>query len=340
VTYRHIEDGRGSVYGRAGVPVRGGGGGGRAGVPEPGDVPPRRRRPRWGRIFGVLLVLLLVVVVGVAAAGTYYLNKFDGQVKRVDGVFSTSADRPAPGAAGAMNILLIGNDAWKHKPPRSDTIMVVHIPADRSRAYLVSIPRDSWVPVPGNGRAKVNAAYAWGGPALLVRTVEQFTDLRIDHFAQISFSGFKEMTDAVGGVTMPGAGHLNGDQALTYVRERKSLPGGDFDRIKRQQAFIKELLKESTSSMSNPLALVRLLDALSKAISVDSGFSGGELRSLALSMRNIRGSDIVVNTAPTTGTGMVGSQSVVFLDRSAGVELWKAMREDRMAEWTAAHPRK
>jgi anionic cell wall polymer biosynthesis LytR-Cps2A-Psr (LCP) family protein len=327
VTYQRIEDGRGSVYGRAGVPQ-----------PRPDEQQPRRRGVRWGRIFGVLLVLFLVGVVGVAATGVYYFNKFDGQIERVGDVFAEiPADkRPAPGADGSKNILLVGADAWKNSEPRSDTIMVVHVPADRQRAYIVSIPRDAWVPVPGNGRAKINAAYSWGGPALLIQTIEQFTDLRIDHFVQISFDGFEAMTDAVGGVTMPEAGRLNGEQALKYVRERKSLPNGDFDRIKRQQAFVKQLLAESTST-SNPLELTRLMDAVSKAVGVDDGLTGGELRSLALSMRNIRGSDIDFTTVPHRGAGMMGSQSVVFLDPQPGIELWTAMREDRMAEWTATH---
>jgi anionic cell wall polymer biosynthesis LytR-Cps2A-Psr (LCP) family protein len=327
VTYQRIEDGRGGgVYGRSSVP-------------PPQAQPPRRRGPRWGRIFLVLFVLLLVVTVGAAATGAYYFSKYDGQVKRIGDVFAEipQDQRPPKPAGDAMNILLVGADAWKNSEPRSDTIMVVHLPADRSKAYIVSIPRDSWVPVPGNGRSKINAAYSWGGPALLIRTIEQFTDLHIDHFAQISFDGFEAMTDAVGGVTMPDAGHLNGKEALKYVRERKSLANGDFDRIKRQQAFIRQLMAESSASIGNPIALGRLLDALSKAVSVDSGLDSGELRSVALSMRNIRSSDIRFTTAPTTGTGMVGSQSVVFLDPAAGIELWTAMRDDRMAEWLAAN---
>lgn len=331
MTRPSIDDGRGRVYGHAGVPVY---------QPDYDTEPPRRRGLRWGRVFGVLLVLVLLLLAGGLAAGVHQMSKIDGQIERVGDVFAeVPADtRPAAGADGATNILLVGTDAWKNKPPRSDTLMVVHLPADRQQAYIVSIPRDSWVPIPGRGRAKINAAYAWGGPALLVQTVEQFTDLRIDHFAQISFDGFEAMTDAVGGVTMPKVGRLNGKEALVYVRERKSLQNGDFDRIKRQQAFVRQLLAESTST-SNPMELLRLADAMSKAVGVDNGLTGGELRSLALSMRNIRGSDIEFTTAPNKGTGWAGDQSVVYLDPEAGVGLWTAMREDRMAEWTATHPK-
>ena len=336
------DDGRGAVYGRASVRPRSGDGGVPRGTDGPsrgtgraGGLPPAPpRRIRWARVFLAFGVLALVLVVGTVATGMYLFNKFDGQVKRVGDVFAAlpENERPAKSVGGATNILLVGFDSWRNSVPRSDTIMLIHLPADRKKAYVVSIPRDSWVPVPGYRRAKINSAFAWGGPTLLIKTIEQFTDVRIDHFAQVSFSGFEAMTDAVGGVDMPGAGHLDGKSALKYVRERKTLPGGDFDRIKRQQTFIKVLMKETSGSMNNPVALVKLGDAVSRAVSVDSGLTGSELRSLALSARGLRGPSVVFSTAPTTGTGMVGDQSVVFLDKSAGIRLWTAMREDRMAD--------
>ena len=322
----------GAVYGRAGVRTRPGDGGPRD--PRGGLPPARRRGVRWGRVFLVLGILALVLVVGTVATGAYLFNKYDGQVKRVGNVFAglPQDERPAKSTDGSTNILLVGFDSWKHSVPRSDTIMLVHLPADRKKAYVVSIPRDSWVPVPGKRRAKINSSFAWGGPTLLIQTIEKFTDVRIDHYMQVSFAGFESMTDAVGGVDLPGAGHLDGKAALVWVRERKSLPGGDFDRIKRQQTFIKVLMKKSFDSANNPFALTGFVDAASKAVSVDSGLTGGELRSLALSARGLRSSSVVFSTAPTTGTGTVGDQSVVFLDKQAGVTLWTAMREDRMGD--------
>src|SRR6185437_9099672 len=125
---------------------------------------------------------------------------------------------------------------------RTDAIMLLHIAGDRRSATVVSIPRDSWVDIPGQGKKKINAAYAIGGPALLVRTIEQLTQIRIDHFAIIDFYGFKSIINAIGGVDVnvartttdvfhdtlhKGVNHLNGQQALNYVRERHNLPGGD-----------------------------------------------------------------------------------------------------------------
>lgn len=120
---------------------------------------------------------------------------------------------------------------------RSDVVMLAQVSADRQSARVVSIPRDSWVEIPGRGRGKVNAAYSWGGAALLVATVEKLTGVRVDHFAVIDFAGFRSVVDAVGGVdvgvaartasagvtSQAGVNHLDGDAALVYVRQRHEL---------------------------------------------------------------------------------------------------------------------
>jgi anionic cell wall polymer biosynthesis LytR-Cps2A-Psr (LCP) family protein len=318
---------------------------------KPGEPEiPRKRRSTLVKVLIGMAVAVVVIVAGTAGAGLYFANKFDKNVKRIDNVFGELPQGERPGKAAtatdAMNILLVGSDMRAPGQTtgsaglpaggsqRSDTIMLVHIPADRKNAYLVSLPRDSWVPIPGRGTAKINAAYAYGGPTLLVRTLEKLTDVQIDHYAQIDFAGFKSMTDAVGGVDVPGAGHLDGESALAYVRERHHLAHGDFDRIKRQQAFLRALMAKSTGKLTDPGALTGLLDAVTRSVSVDDGMSGGDLRSLTLSMRGVRSADVHFSTAPTKGTGMVGDQSVVFLDPPADRVLWTAMRNDEMSTWT------
>jgi anionic cell wall polymer biosynthesis LytR-Cps2A-Psr (LCP) family protein len=309
----------------------------------------RGRRSTLVKVLLGMAVAVVVIVAGTAGAGLYLANKLDKNIKRIDNVFSElpEEERPnkVPVAADAMNVLLVGSDVRAQgqttgsaglptgADERSDTIMLVHLPADRDNAYVVSLPRDSWVPIPGRGTAKINAAYAYGGPTLLVRTIEQLTDVQIDHYAQIDFAGFKAMTDAVGGVDVPGAGHLGGDQALAYVRERKSLPNGDFDRIKRQHAFLRALMTKSTGTLTDPGAFTDLLEAVTRAVSVDDGMSAGDLRSLTLGMRGVRSADVHFHTAPTEGTGMVGNQSVVFLDPQADRALWTAIRNDAMTTW-------
>jgi anionic cell wall polymer biosynthesis LytR-Cps2A-Psr (LCP) family protein len=310
---------------------------------------PRRKRSTLVKVLIGMAIAIVVIVAGTAGAAVYVANKLDSNVERIDNVFAPLPRQERPGkesaAADAMNILLVGSDVRSNgqttgsagtptgTSERSDTIMLVHLPADRQDAYVVSLPRDSWVPIPGHAHAKINAAYAFGGPTLLVRTIEKLTDVQIDHYAQIDFAGFESMTDAVGGVDVPGAGHLDGRSALTYVRERKTLANGDFDRIKRQHAFLRALMAKSTGKLTDPMALSSLLDAVTNSVSVDDGMSGGDLRSLALSLRGIRGGDVHFHTAPHRGTGTVGDQSVVFLDPSADRELWTALRNDAMGTW-------
>ena len=189
----------------------------------------------------------------------------------------------------------------------------MHIPADHKKAYLVSIPRDLYVPIPENAgascdsgsRNKINASFAWGGLPLAVRTVECVTDVRIDHVVAIDFGGFKEVTDALGGVDLKvdrtitsihkpyrkftkGMHHMNGAEALDWVRQRKQFPEGDFARMRHQQEFLKALLDKAASggTLTNPMKLNDFLKAVTKAVKVDQEFS---LTDMALQFRDLRG---------------------------------------------------
>jgi LCP family protein required for cell wall assembly len=238
--------------------------------------------------------------------------------------------------------------------------MLVHVDADHKHGYAVSIPRDTWVFVPkssdgqnGNTMAKINAAYAWGGPSLAIQTVEKFTAVRIDHLVMIDFAGFTDVVDALGGVDMQvektitsihapyrkftaGDNHFNGAEALDYVRQRKQFPDGDFARAKHQQEFLKALMKKaaSTGTMTDPLKLNAFLQAVSKSVTVDKGF---DLIGTALALRNMRGNDVTFLTNPSTGTGMIGGQSIVRPDPVKDKALYEAVAHDKVAEWKAAN---
>jgi LCP family protein required for cell wall assembly len=231
--------------------------------------------------------------------------------------------------------------------------MLVHLPADRGRAYLVSFPRDAWVPIRGHGNAKLNAAFSFGGPPLLIATIERLTGVRIDHFAILDFEGFRSMTDALGGVTVrvtrtvwapaqkvlwpAGTHHLDGVRALDFVRQRRNLPGGDLGRIKRQQAFLKALAGQvvDKGTLANPLKLNAFLEASTRAVSVDESLTISRLRSLALQFRSVRAGDLVFVTAPVAGMGTEGRQSVVYLDRAKGQPLYRALRTDAVEGYLA-----
>ena len=323
---------------------------------------PQRPRRRTRRVLLVLTALVLVLVGGGVLAAARLQGNLDRNIERFGDPFAAipAASRPAAAPAGAMNILLLGSDSrvsagdpsqWTAGAQRTDAIMVLHVPADRGAAYVTSIPRDSWVPIPGHGTAKINAAFSFGGPSLMVRTVEQLTKVRIDHVVIADFEGFTKLTDAVGGVTItvPKATHderislqagkqqMDGETALKYVRQRHNLPGGDFDRVKRQQNWIRAVARQAMSAgtLTNPLRLNRALDALTRSVATDSGFSIGEMRDLALSMRSVRSNDLTFMTAPIAGTGWNAdhTQAIVLLDKPAGRGLWKAMAADRTAGW-------
>jgi LCP family protein required for cell wall assembly len=338
------------------------------------DAPPTRRR----LLFRVLMVTAgALVLVAVSMAGLFLERQraYDRNIERIPDAFPAEPGRPAPapdpparGVAPVENWLLVGSDRradrgttgedaneplWRYGAQRADTIMLVHLPADRRHVYLVSFPRDSWVPIQGYGNAKINAALSFGGPPLLIATIENLAGVRIDHFAILDFQGFRSMTDAVGGVDVrvaqtvsdpasdvvwqAGTHHLDGQRALEFVRQRYNLPGGDFDRIKRQQAFLKSLAGRllDRDVLANPLRLNAFLEAATKAVSVDDTVTASSLRSLAVQLRSVRPDDIVFMTVPVAGTGTEDGQSVVHLDRAGSRLLHRALRNGTIDEYVA-----
>jgi LCP family protein required for cell wall assembly len=344
----------------------------RAGLAEPDsteftDEPtgarpaPRRRRARRILLISGLSVLLLLG--GLLVAGGLYLKSVDSNVKRVDAFDDVPASsRPSPVAAGAENLLILGSDTRDPQNAtgsRSDTIILCHLPKDRSSAQLVSIPRDTWLHIPaskdgrqGNQDAKINAAMAWGGIPLVIQTVEGYTGVRIDHVVLVDFAGFKEIIDALGGVDIyvdksftsthslnpdgkrhfdQGLQHMDGAAALDYSRERYSFADGDFARIKHQQQMIKAVLDKAASAglLANPVRLNALLRATSNAVSVDKTLS---IFDMAAQLRDLRGGNLKFFTNPSRGTGKVGDQSVVFADDAKAKLLYDAIRRDSVAE--------
>lgn len=329
------------------------------------DTRPRRARRHRGRRFALVFFAGLLVVVLVGAGGLYmYSRHIVGQVDRIPDVFAIpEAERPAAGSQDDLNILLAGSDVrapggttgedadsgWAPGAGRSDAIMILHVDADRESAYVVSIPRDSWVTIPGEGKNKINAAFSLGGPSLYVKTIERLTGIRIDHLAMIDFEGFKQLTDTLGGVTIDiaesgcardaGTYEMGGEEALKYVRQRKCLEGGDFDRVKRQQNFLRQLMGKTLSggTFTNPGKLNGVLNAVTQNLSVDEGWSAGDMRGLAVSLRGLRSADVKFMTAPLADppTGREGSASVVYLDEAACEDLWEAYRTDDVGTYLA-----
>ena len=311
-------------------------------------APARRRHVR--RVLAILTATVLVLVVGGAAAYLALLNHTVTSNVKHEALLPSAEDDPQaptkdPAAGQAQNILLIGSDSrGAVAGGRSDVIVLMHVNKDRTKVHLVHFPRDLYVPIPGHGKDKINAAYAYGGAPLLVRTIQDLVDVPIDHVGLIGFDGFKAMTDAVGGVTVyaeesstgitKGYNTLNGEQALAFVRERHELSEGDISRGRRQQAFIKALMLKGLSrdTLTNPVTLAGFIDAGTRNLTLDESFSVADLRSEAFGMRGVRGNDIVFITAPFSGFGTSpAGASIDIVDQPRMQDLSVALRSDDLA---------
>ena len=264
------------------------------------------------------LSTLVLLVSGSAWALTGYIN---GHIRRVD---AGTADS---GSTGPLNILVAGVDPrtglTHHQEvmlhvgddvsSNSDTLMLVHVSADRSHVTVVSIPRDSWVDIPGHGMSKINAAYGYGGPKLMVQTVEQATNLTINDYVEVDFLGFVKVIDALGGVDIclpqavddsysglhlsAGEHHVDGITALAYARDRHSFATSDLARIQDQQRLLSSALTEAIGSglLANPIRLSHFLSAALSALTVNQGLN---VSVLADQMRGISSRDVTFMTVP------------------------------------------
>ncbi|MFG2038615.1 LCP family protein [Dactylosporangium sp. NPDC048998] len=326
----------------------------------------KKIRPRWGRIAlvagcGVLLLALLA-----GLGGVIYYKYVDSGLNRDDPFSQITDGRPPKVVDGALNILLLGSDSrdpdnkGKAGEWRTDTMIMLHIPADHKHAYLISMPRDLYVHIPkskttqyGNTNAKLNASFSWGGTPLTVQTIEEYTNVRMDHVLLIDFGGFKQVIDALGGIDMniekditsihppkrqfkKGMNHLNGDEALDYARQRYQFPDGDFARMRHQQEMMKAILDKAVSSgtVTNPAKFNAFLKAVTKAMTVDKDFS---LADMALQFRNLRSDDLTFLVSPHDGSKMIGGEDVVVPNQEKATALYDAVRNDKMTDWMAAN---
>ncbi|MFL6073444.1 MAG: LCP family protein [Mycobacteriales bacterium] len=315
-------------------------------------------------------VVLLLAAGGASYAAYRGVTQVDRNLKRVS-VMGSDDNKPKVNAvaAGSINFLMVGSDTRdtidnsdakvKAFSPnsRTDSIMILHVNKEHTKAYMVSIPRDSLVSIPGWRRDKINASYARGGPKLLRKTVEQLTNVPMDHYLEIDFAGFKQVTDQLGGVDVnvdkaicderkcwtPGVHHLNGEDALRYVRLRKDLTGNnnnvsDFDRQRRQQQFLHALMaKLSSQGATRDLTKMQaIVNEISHTITADDGFHALDT---AWDLHHIQPTDIAFISLQHNFTDVddaVAGKSVL-LNASVN-DLWKALQTDTVDQWVAAHP--
>ncbi|WP_404822801.1 LCP family protein [Mycolicibacterium baixiangningiae] len=317
-------------------------------VPPPVAAARPRRKRHWGRIVMTVLLVAVVVLVGLVVW-------VDTSLQRIPAL-TAYPDRPAAGRGTTW--LLVGSDSragldadqqarlatgGEVGTGRTDTIMLVHLPGlgSSAPATMVSLPRDSYVPIPGYGEDKINAAYALGGAPLLAQTVEQATGLRLDHYAEVGFDGFASIVDAVGGVTMcpsepindplagidlpAGCQELDGRNALGFVRTRAT-PRADLDRMTNQRVFMSALLHRAASPavFLNPLRWLPMAHAAGDALTVDTGAHVWDLARLGWALRG----DLTTTTVPIGEFTSSGSGAVVVWDSAAASRLFEAMAAD------------
>jgi LCP family protein required for cell wall assembly len=307
-----------------------------------------------------------VLLAALGVAGLHWLtDRYDRTVTKQQLLDDTARERRTD-LSQPLNYLLIGSD---HRPganpedQRSDSILIVHVPAGIRQAYLISIPRDLLVAVPaapgyGGGQDKINAAYEHGGGGergaqLLSATLARLTGIRFDGAALVDFSGFKQVIDLLGGIRMcvdtevrsihtrtlftPGCQQMDGARTLDYVRQRYGLPGGDYDRQRHQQQMLRAVLDRAGEERlrTDPVKLDRVLRAVGGALTVDS--NGVPLEDLLLAFRSLPGDalrGVRVPSYPQTIDGV----SYVLLDGGGG-GIFDAVRDSRMPAWAGANPR-
>ncbi|MVU79780.1 LytR family transcriptional regulator [Nocardia sp. ET3-3] len=318
-----------------------------------GDRPPRGSRPRKKRHWFRWILSLLVVLLLIPVAAAIYV---DTHLTRIDALANYQG---RVGDTPGTNWLLVGSDSRSGlskeqeqqlstgdssdvEGERTDTVMLVHIPKS-GRPTLVSIPRDSYVSIPGVGKDKINASFAAGGAQLLVKTVEGATGLHIDHYMQIGFGGFANMVDAVGGIDMcldapmndplaginlpAGCQKLNGPEALGFVRSRAT-PRADLDRMLNQRKFLNALLKKASSpaTLANPFRSWPLVSDLTAALKVDNGAHIWNLASLGNALTD----DPITTTVPVGGfEDVAGSGNVLLWDKTKASAFFDALAKDQ-----------
>ncbi|MDR6975473.1 LCP family protein required for cell wall assembly [Streptomyces sp. 3330] len=345
---------------------------------EQGDA--GRRPGRRSGLKAAGLTLAAALVLGIGTAGWVYW-RLDDNIKSVDIDNALGDNRPAkavatPAPSGsasasplpteAVNILVLGSDSRSGEEnralgggdssgARSDTAMVVHIDAGRTAATVVSIPRDTLVtrpacPLAGGGSTAVaygamfNTAYSVGGPVCAVKTVESITDVRMDHYIEVDFSGFAKLVDALGGVTVTtgedidddsshlhlaaGTHHLDGTRALALARTRHGIgDGSDLGRIGLQQTLVKALLAQiaSTDLLTSPARLYKVADAVTGSLTTDTGLDSlAELTELARSLQGLSSDRLKTVTMPVV-TAPSDPNRVVAQEPAAS-RLWASLR--------------
>jgi LCP family protein required for cell wall assembly len=311
----------------------------------------KRRRKRIAIGAGVTLASLLVLGV------FWFWWTFGGIERMPESVGQAGTNGPG------TTILLIGSDpaaaddasstkiGWREDLVRSDLVMLLHITRSNRALYVISIPRDSILDIPGLGPGKLSDAATAGGPRLVARTVEELTGSRLDRFAVLDLNAFREIVDVLDGVVVdvpreacglaPGPRRFDGQAALDYIKLQSCMPRKDLDRVERQQSLVRALMHGALDGgvVTHPFALNRMLRGTASHLALEDGFSYREMFGLLWSMRRLRTTNTTFVTVPVAEKPLATKDGTdyVVLDKPRDDELWAALRQDRLVEYLALH---
>jgi LCP family protein required for cell wall assembly len=325
-------------------------------------------RTAWRFTFTAVLALLLATF-SVAGLNAWKLSQtFDTDVEKITDAFPAESTRPhmlPSSTLQAQNVLFLGADSDGTSSAgslvglaaaRPDTVMVVHVPANRANAYVMAVLQASRLDIPGHGQGTIAEALAAGGVPLAVQTAEALLGVRMDHVAIVDFEGFQGVTDALGGVTIDnpvgftssqlpghyfaeGVQHLDGTEALAFIRERTAFPGGDVQRVRNQQILIQALiglmLKEQT--LVSPGEISDLVAAVAPHLAVDDEFSLAYLATSGAELHDLRVGDIRFFALPTVPvTAPADGEQTLGLDPDALAAARHAFQADALGAYLAA----
>jgi LCP family protein required for cell wall assembly len=321
-----------------------------------------------------ILTGISIAVLAISAVSALAFGTVTASINKID-VFNGIEKRPEKKST-AMNYLLVGSDTREGLSKaelkalrvgsvataagkRSDTMLLVHISKARDKAVMISIPRDTFALIPEHtsktGKlipavySKINSSFNWGGAPLLIQTIEEMTELKIDHYIEINFAGFARIVDSIGGVEIctkknindpkshlvleAGVHTLNGIESLKYVRTREFDGMGDIGRMQRQQAFMSAVLRKATSAgvLLNPVTMASFINSALSAVTTDSELKNSDLIALAKQLKSLSTSSVRTLTVPLSDLNYYsnGVTSAVLWDPVLAPQLWTRLREDQ-----------
>jgi len=315
---------------------------------EPLGPPPKQKRHRRLKRVVISVGASLAVVAGAVVGGGYlYLNHEVGSVARIHVAALTAAHQPAP--LGGMNVLLTSSGEMVGVNGPTGLIELLHLNANHQGGAVISFPANVIVQVPGHGQQRLGDTLALGGPSLMIETLEQLTDVRIEHYSRITYSGLQQVVASMDGVYVlvpysteslgfhfhEGINHITGANSLAYVRQPMVSEVG---RMQLQENLFRAILRKIAAERYFVGTDFHVLNAVVNAVSVDSSFTNSQLESLALSLGHLQGSDGVSIDVPTTGSPHSGGNEPVHLLPRVAAQLWKAIRTDSVMSFAKRHP--